>query len=228
MPYGVIINSIAVFGGGMVGAVLKMLFPDRLKHALPGIFGLSAVAMGIVMIIKMESMTAVVLSLILGTIVGELLNLESRLLCGLTILNKKLPVGIEKEQQDVLSSMIVLFCFSGTGIFGAMNAAITGDHSILITKSVMDFFTALIFATTVGYVIGLICVPQFLVGTLLFASAALIMPYMTDTVMADFNACGGMITLAVGLKILEIKSMRVLNMLPAILLVLPVSTLWGG
>ena len=221
MPYGIITNCAAVFLGGILGAVLKNYFPQKLKEALPNIFGLSAITMGIGLIIMLKSLSAVVLALI----IGELLNLEDNLLKGLHKLEQKLPVNLDDEQMDVLISMIILFCFSGTGVFGAMNSAMTGDHSILYAKAVMDFFTAIIFGTTAGYLVGFIAVPQFAVGILLFGGASYILPLVTETMLANFKACGGIITLAVGLKIAGIKRTKVLNILPAIAIIFPLSCL---
>ena len=138
MPYGIITNCIAVFLGGILGAFLKNHFPQKLKDALPNIFGLSAITMGISLIIMLKSLSAVVLALIVGTVIGELLNLEDNLLKGLHRLEERLPLTLDDEQMDVLISMIILFCFSGTGVFGAMNSAMTGDHSILYAKAVRD------------------------------------------------------------------------------------------
>ncbi|MBE7721971.1 DUF554 domain-containing protein [Lacrimispora indolis] len=225
MPQGVIINCIVVFLGGILGAFLKNHFPQKLAEALPNIFGLSAITMGIYLIIRLESLTAVVLAVIIGTVIGELLSLEDRLLTGLRRLEARLPVQLNEDQLDVLISLIILFCFSGTGIFGAMNSGMTGDHSILYAKSVMDFFTAMIFGTTAGYLVGFIAVPQLIIGTLLFYGASFILPLVTDIMLANFKACGGIITLAVGLKISNIKKTRVLNILPALVLVFPFSLL---
>lgn len=223
MPYGVIINCIAVFTGGIIGAALKNYFPYKLKEALPNIFGLSAMTMGITLIVKLGSLSAVVMAVIIGTVIGEMLNMETCLVKGLNKLESKLPLSLDEKQLDVLISMIILFCFSGTGIFGAMNSAMTGDHSVLIAKAIMDFFTAIIFGTTAGYLVGFIAVPQLLVGVLLFSAASHILPYVTEAMLANFKACGGIITLAVGLKIAGIKQSRVLNILPAIVIVFPLS-----
>ena len=215
MPYGIMINCTAVLIGGLMGAFLKDYFPDKLKESLPGIFGLSAITMGVTLIIRLESLSAVILAVIIGTVIGELLNLETNLMHGLH--------GLDDRQLDVLISMIILFCFSGTGIFGAMNSAMTGDHSVLIAKAIMDFFTAIIFGTTAGYLVGFVAIPQFLVGILLFAGASYILPFVTETMLSNFKACGGIITLAVGLKIADIKRSRVLNILPSLVLVFPFS-----
>lgn len=219
MPYGVIVNCAAIFAGGVIGAILKNRFSEKLKEALPNIFGLSAITIGITLIVKLESLSAVILAMIVGTVIGELLNLEENLLSGLKKMESKLPFSLDEKQLDVLISMIILFCFSGTGVFGAMNSAMTGDHSILYAKAIMDFFTAIIFGTTAGYLVGFVAVPQLVVGLLLFSGASYILPLVTDVMLNNFKACGGLITLAVGLKISGIKYSRVLNMLPALVLV---------
>nr|WP_314460596.1 DUF554 domain-containing protein [uncultured Clostridium sp.] len=223
MPIGVTVNCIAVLLGGVLGAILKNYFPERLKNALPNIFGLSAITMGVYFIIRLESLSAVVLAVILGTVVGELLGLEENLLTGLRNLEKRMPVRLGEDELDILVSLIILFCFSGTGIFGAMNSAMTGDHSVLYAKAIMDFFTAIIFGTTAGFLVGLIAIPQFAVGALLFWGASYLLPGVTDIMLANFKACGGIITLAVGLKISNIKKTSVLNILPSLLLVFPFS-----
>lgn len=225
MPQGVIINCMTVFIGGILGAFLKSHFPKKLSDALPNIFGLSAISMGIYLIIRLQSLAAVVLAIIVGTVLGELLGLEENLLSGLKKLEGKLPTDMNEEQLEIIISLIILFCFSGTGIFGTMNYAITGDISILYAKSVMDFFTAIIFGTTAGFLVGFIAIPQFAIGMLLFFGATYILPFTSDLMISNFKACGGIITLAVGLKISNIKKTRVLNILPALILVFPFSLL---
>lgn len=223
MPYGVFLNCGTVLAGGLLGAVIRERFPQRLKEALPMVFALSAMTIGISLIINLHSLSAVILSMILGTMIGELLGLETHLIEGLKKLEHRLPGNMSEKQMDILVSLIVLFCFSGTGIFGAMNSAMTGDHSILYVKAMMDFFTAIIFGTTAGYLVGMVSIPQLAIGCLLFYGASYIMPLVNDVMLANFKAVGGVITLAVGFKIAEMKHMRVLNMLPAIALAFPLS-----
>jgi uncharacterized membrane protein YqgA involved in biofilm formation len=123
-------------------------------------------------------------------------------------------------------AIIVLFCASGTGIFGAMREGMTGDASILIAKAFLDFFTATIFACTLGFAVSAICVPMLLIQLTLAACASLIMPLTTPMMMADFSAVGGMLLLATGLRICGIKMFAVVNMLPALLLAMPISAAW--
>lgn len=228
MPIGVLIDSVAILIGGIIGALAGDKIPSRINAALTGIFGLSAVTMGLSLIIQMKYLSAVVLALILGTLIGECINFEQSLSKGLTMLARKLPGGaLSEEQTDNLISMIILFCFSGTGLFGAMNSAISGEHSILIAKAIMDFFTAIIFGATTGYLVGAIAVPQLSVGVLLFCFGNLLLPLLTDFMICDFKAVGGVITMAVGLKISKIRHYQVLNMVPALILVFFMSGLWN-
>jgi len=139
------------------------------------------------------------------------------------------PEG-ELSKQDFLEkfvAILVLFCASGTGIFGAMHEGMTGDPSILYIKAILDLFTSAIFATALGYAVATIFVPLLVVQVGLAMLATVILPMTNPTMMADFSAAGGLIMLATGLRICGIKSFPVANMLPALILIMPFSYLWA-
>ncbi len=228
MPIGVLIDSSAILIGGIIGAIAGNKIPEKISNSLTGIFGLSAITMGITLIIQMDALTAVVMSLIVGTLLGECLNLENSLIRGLSFCASKLPgKDLSKEQMDNLISMIILFCFSGTGIFGSINSGISGDHTILIAKSIMDFFTAIIFGAITGYLVSAIAIPHIILNVFLFFFGSLLFPLLTDSMVQDFKAVGGIITFAVGLKISKVRHYQVLNMVPALILVFLFSKLWN-
>lgn len=228
MPIGVLIDSSAILIGGIIGAIAGNKIPEKISNSLTGIFGLSAITMGITLIIQMDALTAVVMSLIVGTLLGECLNLENSLIRGLSFCASKLPgKDLSKEQMDNLISMIILFCFSGTGIFGSINSGISGDHTILIAKSIMDFFTAIIFGAITGYLVSAIAIPHIILNMFLFFFGSLLFPLLTDSMVQDFKAVGGIITFAVGLKISKVRHYQVLNMVPALILVFLFSKLWN-
>ena len=228
MPIGVLIDSSSILIGGIIGAIAGNKIPEKISNSLTGIFGLSAITMGITLIIQMDALTAVVMSLIVGTVLGECLNLENSLIRGLSFCASKLPgKDLSKEQMDNLISMIILFCFSGTGIFGSINSGISGDHTILIAKSIMDFFTAIIFGAITGYLVSAIAIPHIILNVFLFFFGSLLFPLLTDSMVQDFKAVGGIITFAVGLKISKVRHYQVLNMVPALILVFVFSKLWS-
>ena len=228
MPIGIIINVASVFIGGILGAMMGKFIPDRINQALTGIFGLSAMLIGMSMIGQLNSLSAVILALIVGGLVGEIIKLEHKVNKGVSFVAHALPGGLlTDEQRDNIISMIVIFCFSGTGWFGSMNAGITGDHSILLAKSIMDFFTAVIFGATSSYLVGLIAIPQLVLFLILFYASRVLMPLMTDGMIGDFKAIGGIITFALGLKLSKIRHYDAINLLPALILVFFVSYWWA-
>ena len=234
MPIGVIINTIAIFLGGIAGALLGDKLPEKYKEQLNLIFGLCSMGMGISSIVLMKYMPAVVFALIIGTIVGLVFNLGDKVyeLCSklqkvmIRIVPKKETNMSETEFLATLITVIVLFCSSGMGIYGSLSEGMTGDSSLLITKSILDFFTAAIFACNLGYIVSLISVPQFVIFTTLFLSASFIVPLTTPDMIADFKACGGFLMVAAGFRILKLKMFPVVDMIPAMILVMPFSWFW--
>lgn len=234
MPIGVIINTVAIFLGGIAGALLGNKLPEKYKEQLNLIFGLCSMGMGISSIVLMKYMPAVVFALIIGTIVGLVFNLGDKVyeLCSklqkvmIRIVPKKETNMSETEFLATLITVIVLFCSSGMGIYGSLSEGMTGDSSLLITKSILDFFTAAIFACNLGYIVSLIAVPQFVIFMTLFLSASFIVPLTTPDMIADFKACGGFLMVAAGFRILKLKMFPVVDMIPAMILVMPFSWFW--
>ena len=234
MPIGVIINTVAIFLGGIAGALLGDKLPEKYKEQLNLIFGLCSMGMGISSIVLMKYMPAVVFALIIGTIVGLVFKLGDKVyeLCSklqkvmIRIVPKKETNMSETEFLATLITVIVLFCSSGMGIYGSLSEGMTGDSSLLITKSILDFFTAAIFACNLGYIVSLIAVPQFVIFTALFLSASFIVPLTTPDMIADFKACGGFLMVAAGFRILKLKMFPVVDMIPAMILVMPFSWFW--
>ena len=130
------------------------------------------------------------------------------------------------DSSAVLVTALVLFCASGTGIYGSIVAGMTGDHSILLAKSILDFATALIFACSLGIVVSLIAVPQFLIFIALYLLAGMIYPLCTPAMINDFKASGGILLLATGFRMIKVKEFPVADMIPAMALAMPVSYLW--
>ena len=174
------------------------------------------------------------LAAVLGLVIGELCYLEKGIgkAAGSArgLIDKIFPPkeGISQEEfLDKYVAIVVLFCASGTGVFGSMHEGMTGDPSILYIKTILDFFTAGIFAITLGYAVSAIAVPQLAIQLSLFFLATLIVPLTTPEMRADFAAAGGLIMLATGFRITGMKSFPVANMLPSLLLIMPISYLWA-
>lgn len=233
MPTGVIINSASVLLGGIVGALVGHRLSPKFKTEISLIFGVCSMGMGISTIGFMKNMPAVIFAIIIGTAIGLWLHLGDYIQKGASLMQKPIARLFqnssdmdETEFLNQLVTIIVLFCASGTGIYGSLTAGMTGDHSILISKSILDFFTAAIFACQLGYVVSIISVPQFIIFFILFICAGLIFPLTTPDMIADFKACGGFLMLATGFRMIKVKDFPIADMIPAMILVMPMSYLW--
>ena len=234
MPTGVIINALSVAVGGVIGALVEHKLPARLNAELTKIFGICSMGMGVSAIGLMKNMPAVIFAVIIGTAIGLAVDLGGIINRGAACMEK--PVGklfpnknktlSKEEYMSMLVTIIVLFCASGTGIYGSLDSGMSGDHTILISKSILDFFTAMIFGGTLGMVIAAIAIPQCIIFLIIFAVAKFIFPLTTPNMIADFKACGGFLLLATGFRIAKIHDFPVADMIPAMVLVMPVSWLW--
>ena len=232
MPIGIIANCLGVIFGGIVGSLIGPRLTESFKANLNLVLGACAMTMGISSITLMKNMPAVILAIILGTVIGLMIHLGSliqKMGMGMErIISRIIPGQREKDEdyQSVLVTAIVLFCASGTGIYGSITAGMTGDHSILLAKTVLDFATAIIFACVLEMVTCAIAVPQFIIFMALFLLAGAIYPLCTETMIYDFKACGGVLLIATGFRMMKLKEFPIADMIPAMVLVMPLSHLW--
>ncbi|WP_395370581.1 DUF554 domain-containing protein [Komagataeibacter diospyri] len=189
-----------VLAGGILGAALSGHIPQRLKDGLPMMFGLASMGMGVSLIVHGHAVAVMVLSLLLGVIIGESCALETHLgavsTWGNRLMGRFVPMPADLMPEVFLERFValtVLFCASGTGISGAIHEGMTGDPSILLAL-----------ATGATYL------------------APLTTPLMND----NFAAVGGVLMLATGFRICGIVKFPVGNMLPALVLAMPMTTIW--
>lgn len=230
-PY---VNGAALLIGSLVGGFIGPRFSREFRLHMPMVFGCTSIGISVAMIVKGVNLAPIALALILGTIIGEVIHLEDAIQKIVGYLQKifkknNLPAGGISNQEflDKFVSLTVLFCFSGMGIYGSLNEGMTGDPTLLIIKGILDIFTSIIFASTMGYTLCILVLPQFTVQTLLFCGAALIVPFTNPVMLADFSGCGGILLLSIGLRICGIQNIPVGNMIPALFLVMPLSWLWS-
>ncbi len=234
MPVGVIINALSVVVGGILGTVAGHKLSPKFKADLTMIFGLCSMGMGISTIANMENMPAVIFSMVIGTGIGLAIHLGDKIntaaggmqrFIGRFVKNNNTSLS-EEEFMNTLVTIIVLFCASGTGIYGSIVAGMSGDNSVLISKSILDLFTAAIFACNLGLVVSLIAIPQFIIFVILFYGAVVIFPLTTPAMINDFKACGGFLIFATGFRMVKIKNFPIADMIPAMILVMPLSYIW--
>lgn len=236
MPIGVIIDAASVAVGGILGALAGHKLPENLKVQLNIVLGLCSMGMGISAVGLMKNMPAVIFAIVLGSGIGLAIGLGGWINKGAEAMQRPVTRLLHSQNSSMsqeeftatLVTVIVLFCASGTGIYGSLDAGMTGDSTILISKSILDLFTAAVFACNLGYVVSLVALPQLVIFLALFFGAKGILPMTTPDMIADFKACGGFLMVATGLRMTKIKSFPIADMIPAMVLAMPFSWLWSS
>ncbi len=236
MPIGVIIDAASVAVVGILGALAGHKLPENLKVQLNIVLGLCSMGMGISAVGLMKNMPAVIFAIVLGSGIGLAIGLGGWIDKGAEAMQRPVTRLLHSQNSSMsqeeftatLVTVIVLFCASGTGIYGSLDAGMTGDSTILISKSILDLFTAAVFACNLGYVVSLVALPQLVIFLALFFGAKGILPMTTPDMIADFKACGGFLMVATGLRMTKIKSFPIADMIPAMVLAMPFSWLWSS
>lgn len=226
MPTGIIIDVMAVVLGGITGTALKSRLSEQLKDQVNNVMGLCALCMGISTVVLMKNLPAVVFSVILGTLIGLAIHFGAGIQKGVSLVLNKMMKDVSSDVIGLMVTAVVLFSASGTGIYGALDAGMTGNHSVLVAKAILDFFTAVIFACKLGKATSFIGIPQFAVLFSIFCLAKVVVPLCSDVMILDFKACGGFVLVATGLRIMKIRDFPLADMTLGMVLVMPVSFLW--
>lgn len=216
---GTLINVATIILGTSVGVLLKSKLPKKLIETVFQSIGLFTLILGVYMGLKMNNFLIVVFSLVLGAITGEGLDIES----GIKKLSEKikgrLKIGNEKFSEGVLTAFL-LFCMGSMTILGAFDEGIKGDTTLLITKSVMDGFASIALASALGIGVGFSVIPLLAYQGGLTLLAYYFGQFISENMMNELTAVGGILILGIGFNILEIKKIRVFNILPALVFVL--------
>ena len=216
MPIGVLTNCTAVLLGGLLGTALGKILPQGLKDNLPTLFGFCSIAVGVNSIIKASGMTAVVLAILVGFAIGHSLHLEQWTSKFFHKLVRTLHLG----GGPVLLQRLRL-----------VQHPDRGHHRRSLTADVQSRAGRLnghALCLHAGVAICAIPLPQVVILLLVFGVGKLLAGVLTPTMFADLSACGGILTMAAGFRVSKIKSVPLVDLMPALILVMPFSALWSS
>ncbi len=216
---GTLVNTAAVVAAGVVGTALGNRLPARVREtALNGI-GLMTILIGLQMALGAGNLLVVLGSLVVGGALGEMLNIEGALEALGRWVERRLGGGNAAGQSAFSRAFVtasLVFCVGPMTITGAIQDGLTGDYSTLAVKSMLDAFAGLAFASTMGIGVafagGVVLTYQ---GALTLA-AGWLRDLLTEPVRAEMIATGGLLIMGIGINLLELKRIRVSNLLPAI------------
>jgi uncharacterized membrane protein YqgA involved in biofilm formation len=216
---GTLVNTAAVIIGGGIGLVLKKNMPSKLTTIYFQAIGLFTLAIGISMVWELKHILIVVVSLTLGSITGEILKLEKQADRVGNHLKNRLKIGNDRFTEGLVSSFL-LFCVGSMTIVGAIQEGTGVSSDLLMTKSLMDFFSAILLAAALGLGVMFSAIPLLLFQGSITLLAMYSSRFFTPDIIHGLTNTGGVLLLGLGINILEIKKLRIMNMLPSLLFVI--------
>lgn len=218
--WGTIVNALAILVGSLVGIFIKRFFGKRLPEAYTDIVmqgvGLSVVIIGISSALKTENMLIVIISLVIGGVIGTLIGIEKKLDSVGNLVQRRFSGNSESTFSLGFVNASLIFCVGAMAIVGSLDAGLKGSYETLYAKSLLDGITSMILAATLGIGVTFSAVPVILYqGSITLLSGSL-HSYLTESVINEMSAVGGILILGIGLNMLDIKKVNVGNMLPAI------------
>lgn len=219
--WGTIVNTAAILVGGLLGLALPKLSQGIRTTVMQGI-GLAVAIQGVMMALKTNNLLIVIASLVIGGIMGELVKVEQ----GLEWVGKKLEQAVGSRFQGKIAngfvSTTLLFCVGAMAILGSLDSGIRNNHDMLYTKAVLDGFSSVIFASTLGVGVLFSAIPVLLYQGAIALAATTITSWIADSTLtamtAELTAVGGILIIGIGLNMLEIKRINVANLLPSVII----------
>lgn len=222
---GTIVNTAAVALGGSVGLLFKKNIPEKIQTIYFQTVGLFTLSIGISMVWQMKHILIIVFSLIIGSVIGELLSIEERSISIGAYLKKKLKIGNERFTEGLTTSFL-LFCMGSMSIVGSIEDGLNNQPDLLLTKSIMDGFSALLLASAFGIGVAFSAIPLFIFQSSITVVARFAGSFLTSEMIQGISVVGGILLIGLAINILEIKRLKIMNMLPAVIIV--VLLIWGN
>ncbi len=216
------INMATVLVGSLIGIFFRNRIKEKYVETIFAAIALCTAAIGIMSAVKTEHIIVVIVCLVVGSVIGEALRIDDRIESAGTWLNGKLFRGREGSSRfaEGFVSASILFCVGSMTIMGSLEAGIRGDYSIILAKSVLDLISSMAFgaAMGIGVTFSVFFILVYQGGITLLAGLAA--PYLSDMVVTEMSAIGGVMLIGMAINMLELseKRIRLANMLPAIFL----------
>ena len=221
-----IVNAAVVILGAVIGLLLGGKIREELMGTLVAGLGISVVVIGITSAVETSNIIIVIVSIVLGTVLGELLRIEDRLDGLGSWIKGRLGKHGGAHFTEGFVTASLLFCVGSMAIMGSFDAGLRGDYQTIFAKSALDGVMAVTFAATMGLGVAFSSLPVLVYQGALTLLTSLVAPYLSEPVVTEMSAVGGILLIGTGINILGLspKRIKVGNMLPA--MVLPV--VWFG
>jgi uncharacterized protein len=217
MPIGSIVNAATVILGSTIGMLVRQRLPVRIKGIIFQAVGLATLVLGMQMALQVgDDFLILIFSLILGGILGEAVGLSARMDAMGDGLKARLRARDERFTEGLVTAFLI-FCVGSMTFVGALNEGLSGDRTLILSKAILDGFTSMVLASVYGAGVLVSALPLFLVQASLTLLAARFQTLFPEVLIRQLTAVGGALILGIGLNLLEIKAIKTVNLLPALL-----------
>ena len=222
---GTIVNALAIIAGSGVGLLLKKGIPEKWQETMMQAIGMCVCIIGIQMALKTTNIIIVIISLVIGGIIGEMIDIDSQLKkfgkwLELKLLNNKTKTRtIEGQLGEGFITASLIYCVGAMAIVGSVQEGLTGDASTLYAKSLLDGTTAIIFSANLGIGVAFSAISVGLYQGSLTLLAGFLESIISPLLLSEITATGGIMIVAIGLNMLKLLVIRIANLLPAIVIV---------
>jgi len=219
---GTFVNVLAIILGCIIGLLIKSKIPERINKIIFQVIGLFTITLGITMAIKTNNFLIVVFSLIIGSIIGELFDIEKYLENLSQTLKNKLKSSNDKFSEVFITATLI-YCIGPMAILGSIEEGLGNDPNLLFAKSVLDGVASIALSSALGIGVIFSTLPLLIYQGGITLFAGYVSKYLNDALIVELSAVGGILLLGLGMNIAEIKKFKVVNMLPSLLVVVILS-----
>ncbi|HUW69739.1 MAG TPA: DUF554 domain-containing protein [bacterium] len=225
-----ILNALAIIIGTIVGLLAHKSFSERARDAVYNATGVISLVIGFSMAIKTEHVLSLALSIIIGGLIGSALDIEGAIYRLGEWLRRRFSRGPANPDEASGAGFAygflnasVLFCVGAMAIVGSFKAGTEGNYDLILTKSVMDGFIAIMFAGAMGMGVGFSAISVLIYQGALTLASSWVKPYVTPAMIGELSAVGGALVVMIGINLLGLKKIRTGDFLPALVIIVALS-----
>lgn len=213
---GNIVNAAAIIAGGLIGLMCRGGIPEKYNKTVVHAISLAVLVIGIRGAQKSDDLLVIILSLALGSLLGEFLQIEERLVQLGKVLERRFAAADDDGFYKGFVTATLLFGVGSMGIVGALESGLTGNHQTLFAKSTLDGIFSIILGSSMGLGVIFSSVPILIYQGGITLAAAFIKPYLQPEVVAQMSAVGGVLIMAIGFNFIADSKIRIGSMIPAV------------
>lgn len=221
---GTIVNSLTIIIGSIIGVIVKDKMNEKISNTIMSGLGLCVIYIGIEGALKIENTLIMIISIAIGALIGEIIDIDKALSNLGIIIEKKInKKGSNIPIAEAYVTTTLLFCVGAMAIVGSLESGLNNNHSTLYAKSILDGVTSIVFAASLGIGVILSSISVFIYQGSITLAAGFLSTYLNDYAIANMSAVGSLLIIGLGLNVIGAAKIKISNLLPSMLIAVVLS-----